>query len=154
MSADYDYDGPGAPGGHRPEDRSVGELVSDVSERVSTLVREEIELAKAEVTEKVSSLVKGGVVGIVAGVFAVMGLAMLMHGIALLVNELFFENDPWVGYMLEALFWFVTAAIAGYIAYRSFLKGAPPTPDLAIEESKRIRQTLEGGTTPYVKDDA
>ena len=55
--------------------------------------------------------------------------------------------------MIQALFWFVTAAIAGYIAYRSFLKGAPPTPDLAIEESKRIRQTLEGGTTPYVADE-
>jgi hypothetical protein len=149
MSADYDYDGPGAPSGKRPEDRSVGELVFDVSERVSTLVREEIELAKTEVTEKVTSLVKGGVVGIVAGVFALMGLAMLMHGLALLLNELFFENDPWIGYMIEALFWFLTAALAGFLAYRAFKKGSPPTPDLAIEESKRIRQTLEGGTTPY-----
>ena len=152
MSADYDYDGPGSPGGHRPEDRSVGELVFDVSERVTTLVREEIELAKAEVTEKVSSLVRGGVVGIIAGVFALMGLAMLMHGIALLLNELFFEEDPWIGYLAEAVFWFLTAALAGFIAYRSFTRGAPPTPDLAIEESKRIRQTLEGGTTPYADE--
>ena len=114
MSADYDYDGPGAPQGKRPEDRTVGEMVFDVSERVSTLVREEIELAKTEVTEKVSSLVRGGVVGIVAGVFALMGLAMLMHGIAWLINELFFEDDVWVGFMIEALFWFlIAAAIAG-----------------------------------------
>lgn len=144
MSAEYGS-GPEQP----RDDRSVGQMVFDVSEQVSTLVREEIELAKTEITEKISSLVRGGVVGIAAGVFALMGLAMLMHGMAWLINELFFEDDVWVGFMIEALFWFVTAAIAGYIAYRSFLKGSPPTPDLAIEEAKRVRQTLEGGTTPY-----
>ena len=37
----------------RPPQRSVGELVFDVSENTSTLIREEIELAKAEVSEKV-----------------------------------------------------------------------------------------------------
>ena len=44
------------PGGDPPDDdRSVGELVFDVSERVSILIREEIELAKTEVREKVTS---------------------------------------------------------------------------------------------------
>jgi hypothetical protein len=131
------------------EQMSVGEMVFDVSERVSILVREEIELAKAEISEKVQALVRGGAVGIAAGVFALMGLAMLMHGFAWLINELFFEDDIWVGFMIEALFWFVVAGAAGYFAYRSFQKGSPPTPDLAIEEAKRVRQTLEGGTTPY-----
>ena len=79
------------PGPRLPDDdRSVGELVFDVSERVSILVREEIELAKAEVTEKVTNLVKGAVVGIAAGVFVLLGLAMLMHAIAWLLNDLFF----------------------------------------------------------------
>jgi uncharacterized membrane protein YqjE len=135
-----------------PDQRSVGELVFDVSERVSTLVREEIELAKAEISEKVQTLLRGGVVGIAAGVFALMGLAMLMHGIAWLINELFFEDDVWVGFMIEALFWFVVAGLAGWFAYRSFQKGAPPTPDLAIEEARRVRQTLEGDTTPYARE--
>jgi len=137
-----------------PDDKSVGELVFDVSERVSTLVREEIELAKTEVSEKVQVLLRGGAVGIAAGVFALMGLAMLMHGIAWLINELFFEDDVWVGFMIEALFWFIVAAAASYFAYRSFQKGSPPTPDLAIEEAKRVRQTLEGDTTPYAKQPA
>jgi hypothetical protein len=141
---------PDSPHTERPrEDMSVGEMVFDVSERVSILVREEIELAKTEVSEKVQALLRGGAVGIAAGVFALMGLAMLMHGIAWLINELFFEDDVWVGFMIEALFWFIVAAAAGYFAYRSFQKGSPPTPDLAIEEAKRVRQTLEGGTTPY-----
>ncbi|MEO8091533.1 MAG: phage holin family protein [bacterium] len=147
MSPDPNVRGPN---GEDP--RSVGEMVFDVSEQVSTLVREEIELAKAEVTEKVTALLRGGVVGIAAGVFALMGLAMLMHGIAWLLNDLFFEDDVWIGFMVEALFWFGVAAGAGYFAYRSFQKGSPPTPDLAIEEAKRVRQTLEGDTTPYARE--
>jgi uncharacterized membrane protein YqjE len=128
-----------------PEDRSVGELVLDVSERVSMLVREEIELAKTEVQEKVTKLIRGSVVGIAAGVFILMSLAMFMHGIAWLLNDLFFSDHVWIGFMVEALFWFVIAAVAGLIAFRSVRAGAPPTPDLAIEEARRTKETLEAG---------
>jgi uncharacterized membrane protein YqjE len=131
-----------------PEDeRSVGELVFDVSERVSGLVREEIELAKTEVSEKVNHLVRGSVVGIVAGVFAFLGLILLMHAIAWLLNDIL-GTAAWVGFLIEAVLFFVVAAVAGMLAYRAVKAGAPPTPDLAIEEGKRIRQTLEAGTTP------
>jgi uncharacterized membrane protein YqjE len=129
------------------EDRSVGELVFDVSERVSTLVREEIELAKTEVSEKLTQLVRGGVVGIAAGTFAFLGLILLMVAIAFLINDIF-NTAAWVGFLIEAVVFFLIAAGAGYFAYRSMQAGAPPTPDLAIEEGKRIRQTLEAGTTP------
>ena len=61
------------------DDRGVGELVFDVSERVSSLVREEFELAKTEVTEKITKLLKGSAVGAAAGVFAFLGLILLMH---------------------------------------------------------------------------
>ena len=64
---------PGAGPQRRPTTASVGELVLDVSERVSILIREEIELAKTEVREKVTKLVQGSVVGIAAGVFALHG---------------------------------------------------------------------------------
>jgi uncharacterized membrane protein YqjE len=131
---------------HPPEDRSVGELVFDVSERVSILIREEIELAKTEIREKVNKLLQGSVVGLAAAVFALMGLAMLMHGIAWLLNDLFFSDHVWIGFMIEALFWFCVAAGAGWFAYRSVQAGAPPTPDLAIEEARRTKETLEAGT--------
>jgi uncharacterized membrane protein YqjE len=134
------------------DDRSVGELVFDVSERVSTLVREEIDLAKTEISEKLAKLLRGGVAGIVAGVFALAGLAMLMHAFAWLLNDLFFDDDVWLGFLLEALFWFVVAAAAGIFAYRSIEAGAPPTPEMAIEEGRRIKQTLESGTTPAAKE--
>ena len=138
-------EGPPAPDGP-PPDRCVGELVFDVSERVSILIREEIELAKTEVREKVTKLVQGSVVGLAAAVFALMGLAMLMHGIAWLLNDLFFSDHVWIGFMIEALFWFCVAAGAGWFAYRSVQAGAPPTPDLAIEEARRTKETLEAGT--------
>jgi uncharacterized membrane protein YqjE len=127
-------------------DKSVGELVIDVSERTSTLIREEIELAKTEVREKIQKLLQGSVVGIAAGVFVVMALAMFMHGIAWLLDDLFFSSNIWAGFLIEGAFWLVVAAIAGLIAYRSFQAGAPPTPDLAIEEAKRTKETLEAGT--------
>jgi uncharacterized membrane protein YqjE len=133
------------------EDRSVGEMVFDVSERVSTLVREEIELAKTEVSEKVAKLVRGSVVGIAAGIFAFLGLILLMVAIAFLIDDIF-DTAAWVGFLIEAVVFFLVAAGAGYFAYRSVQAGAPPTPDLAIEEGKRIRQTLEAGTTPAAKE--
>ena len=126
------------------DDRSVGEMVFDVSERVSTLVREEIELAKTEVSEKVSSLLRGGVVGIVAGTFAFLGLILLMHSIAWLLNDLFFENNIWAGFLIEAAFFLLIAAGAGLYAWRAFKRGAPPTPDMAIEEAKEIRAAFNG----------
>ncbi len=136
-----------------PEDkRGVGELVFDVSERVSTLVREEFELAKTEVTEKVTTLLRGSVVGIAAGVFAFLGLILLMHSIAWALNDAFFGDHFWVGFLIEAVVFFVVAAIAGLVAYRAVQAGSPPVPEMAIEEGKRIRQTLESGTTPAAKE--
>jgi len=126
--------------------RSVAEMAVDVSERVSYLVREEIELAKAEVTEKATVLIKGSVVGIVAGVFVLLGLAMLMHAIAWLLNDLFFGDTVWLGFLTEAVVWFVVAGVAGYFAFKAVKAGAPPTPDMAIEEGKEIKETLQAGS--------
>ena len=134
------------------DNRSVGELFFDVSERVSTLVREEIELAKAEVSEKAAKLLRGSVVGIAAGIFAFLGLILLMHAIAWLLNDLFFEDAVWLGFLIEAVLFFVVAAIAGMVAFKAVQAGAPPTPALAVEEGKRIKQTLQSSTTPAAKE--
>ncbi len=134
---------PEAPPGR---DKSVGELVVDVSERVSTLVREEIELAKTEIREKVTKLIQGSVVGVAAAVFVVMGLAMIMHAIAWALNDYLFSDHVWIGFAIEGVFWFLIAGLAGLIAMRAVKAGAPPTPDLAIEEAKRTKETLEAGT--------
>jgi len=126
-------------------DQSVGELVSDVSARTSTLIREEIELAKTEISEKINQLVRGSVVAIVAGVFLFFALILIMEGVAWLLNDLVFDNF-WLGFFVEAALFILIGAIAVLVAVRSFKRGAPPTPDQAIEEAKLTRERLESGT--------
>jgi uncharacterized membrane protein YqjE len=129
------------------DERSVGELVFDVTERTSTLIREEIQLAKAEVSEKVGKLLRGSVVGIAAGVFAFLALILVMEGIAWLLNEEVFDGKAWPGFLVEAAAFLLVAALAGYIAYRSVRAGSPPVPEQAIEEAKRTKEMLERETT-------
>ena len=133
--------------GMPPQDtgsKSLGEIVADVSEKASQLVREEIELAKAEVKDKVSKLTRGAAVGAAAGVFLVFGITMFFHGLAFFLNDIFnWESDIWPGYLTVTLALFLLAILAGLLALRLFKKGAPPTPDLAIEEAKRTRAELE-----------
>lgn len=126
------------------DERSVGELVVDVSERASILVREEIELAKTEISEKVGKILRGSAVGLAAGVFAFLALILAMHGVAWLITDLFFEDDVWAGYFIEAGLFLLIAAGAGLAAYRALQAGAPPVPEQAIEEAKRTRSVLEG----------
>jgi Putative Actinobacterial Holin-X, holin superfamily III len=139
--AEFNSTPPRAPG-----DKSVGELVLDISEKTSSLIREEIELAKTEVTEKVTSLLKGGVVGIVAGVFAFLALILFMIGIGFGINALFFGNLFYPGFLIEGFIFVLIGAAAGYFAYRSIQAGAPPVPAQAIEEAKLTRAMLEGST--------
>jgi uncharacterized membrane protein YqjE len=135
---------PGATPPQEPDRRSVAELVVDVSERVATLVREEIELAKAEVSEKVGKLARGSAVAIAAGVFAFLALILFMEGFAWLLAEEVFGGNAWPGFLVEAALFLLIAAGAGAAAYRSFQSGAPPVPEQAIEEAKRTREMLEG----------
>jgi uncharacterized membrane protein YqjE len=124
------------------DSRSVGELVFDVSERASTLIREEIELAKTEVSEKVSKLLRGSVVGVAAGVFAFLALILVMEGIAWLLNEEVFDGKVWPGFFVEAAAFLLIAALAGLIAYKAVKAGSPPVPAQAIEEAKLTKEML------------
>ena len=123
--------------------RSVAELVFDVAEGTSTLVREEIELAKAEVTEKVGKLLRGSAVGVAAGIFAFLALILVMEGIAWLLNEEVFDGKVWPGFFVEAAVFLLIAALAGFIAYRAVKAGSPPMPEQAIEEAKLTKEMLE-----------
>jgi uncharacterized membrane protein YqjE len=127
-----------------PGNRSVAELVFDVSEKTSALIREEIELAKAEVTEKVGKILRGSAVGLAAGTFAFLALILVMEGIAWLLNEEVFDGKTWPGFFLEAAVFLLIAAAAGLFAYRSVQAGAPPVPEQAIEEAKLTKAVLEG----------
>jgi len=138
---------PASPNGKPPEEMSVGELVFEVSDRATVLVREEFELAKTEVTEKLNRLLRGGVTAVVAGVFVLAALAMIMHGVAWLLNDLFFDDNVWAGFLVEAAFFLLVAAGAGLFAYRSFKKSSPPVPQMAIDEAKEIKTAFESKET-------
>jgi uncharacterized membrane protein YqjE len=124
-------------------DKGLGEIVAEVSEKASLLVRQEIELAKAEVSEKVSKLAKGAGVGAAAGVFLLFGVTMLFHTFAWFLFDIFNFSAIWIGFAIVTGVLFLLAALAGLFAARLFKKGAPPTPDLAIEEAKRTKADLE-----------
>jgi uncharacterized membrane protein YqjE len=126
------------------DERSVSDLVFDVAEKSSSLVREEIELAKTEISEKVGKILRGSVVGIAAGVFAFLALILVMEGIAWLLAEEVFDGNAWPGFFVEAAVFLLVAALAGFLAYRSLQAGAPPVPEQAIEEAKRTKAMLEG----------
>jgi uncharacterized membrane protein YqjE len=129
------------PGGPK-EERKLGELVFDVTEGVSGLVREEIQLAKAEVSEKAGKIAKGAVVGISAGVFAFLALILVMEGIAWLLNEEVFDGKTWPGFFIEAAVFLLIAALAALIAYKAVKAGSPPLPEQAIEEAKLTKEML------------
>ena len=126
-------------------DKSLGDVVSEVSEKASLLVREEIELAKAEISEKVTKLGKGAAALAGAGVLAVFALIYLFHALAWFFVDLFDWSSVWKGYLLTFAVIVAIGAIAGFLGVRWLKGGAPPTPDLAIEEAKRTRDMLEQG---------
>ena len=127
-------------------DRQTSELaqaVQQITEKAQLLVREEIELAKAEMTEKVSKLIKGAVLGIVAGVFAVFALIYLLHALSWGLWDLIgSDSNFWLGFLITGVLILLLGAIAAFIALRMIKKGTPPKPELAIEEAQLIKATL------------
>jgi Putative Actinobacterial Holin-X, holin superfamily III len=126
-------------------EKSLGEIVNEVTEKASLLVREEIELAKAEVTQKVTRIAKGAVLATVGGIFLVFMLIYFLHGLALFLDDVLNVNPSgvWIGYAIVTGGLLVLGVIAILIAVRLFKRGAPPMPELAIEEAKRTREVLE-----------
>jgi uncharacterized membrane protein YqjE len=124
-------------------DKSLGDVVTEVTEKASLLVREEIELAKAEISEKVTKLGKGAAALAAAGVLAVFALIYLFHALAWFFVDLFNWNMVWPGYLLTFGLIVALGAVAGFIGLRWLRGGAPPTPELAIEEAKRTREMLD-----------
>jgi hypothetical protein len=131
-----------------PDDQTTSEFgraIQEVSERASLIIREEIELATREMEVKAKKLARGAVVGIAAGIFAVFALIYLVHslswGIFALVSDDI--NFVWLGYLIAGGLLLLLGGLAGFLAARFIKSGVPPTPQMAIEEGKLIRQTIE-----------
>jgi len=123
----------------------LAQTVQDISERAALLVREEIELAKAEVTEKITKLLRGIVIGLAAGLFVVVGLLFLLHGMAWLAWYVLPTGNNlsyfW-GYFVVAGLLFGLGGLAGFLAAKFFKQSTPPVPTMAIKEAGLIKRTL------------
>jgi uncharacterized membrane protein YqjE len=127
---------------------SIAAAITQVSENLTRLVHDEVELAKAEVKHKGLSLLRGvGAVaaGAVFGVFAVVtGLITIGWALdAILVNGV---GEIWLGFLIVTGVLLVLAVLAFLFAWRKLRVGAP-MPTMAMDEAKRIRETVSTSTS-------
>ena len=115
------------------EDRPIGDLVRQLSDQTTTLVRQEIELAKAEMTAK------GKQLGMGAGAFGGAGLMGLYAVGAITACLILALSTAVAGWLAALIVGVVYAAIAGVLALIGKKKtqaGGPPVPERAISSTK------------------
>jgi uncharacterized small protein (DUF1192 family) len=126
--------------------------VTEVSDRITNLIREEIELAKAEVGRKATSLLKGTIAVAAGAVFGVFAIFIGLEAAAWALDSALIQGagDIWVGFLIVFGVLAILAILSFVVATRLLKRGAPPTPTMAIDEAKRIRETVV--TTSAVED--
>jgi protein-S-isoprenylcysteine O-methyltransferase Ste14 len=126
----------------QPEN-SIATAITEVSESVTKLVHDEIELAKAEVSEKAKSLAVG--VGIVAAgaVFGVFAVIFFLLTLAWVLDGIFVSGagDLWLGFLIVFGVLLLLTLGSLLFAWRKLKVGAP-TPNMAIDEARKIRATV------------
>jgi putative superfamily III holin-X len=135
----------------KEEAQNIARAISEVSERATLLVREEIELAKAEISEKATKLVKGAVVGVAAGVFFFTALVFALVGCAWLLYYYLPIGNKFTyfwGFFAMSVILIVLGLLAGLVAAKAVKKGSPPVPSMAIDEARKIRESVGGGAAP------
>lgn len=131
-------------GSGRSADRSVGDLVSAVSADLTRLVRDELRLAQAEVTDKAKQAGVGvGAFG-AAGVLALYALGVLL---AAAVLGLATVLPAWLAALLVAVVVLVVAGIAALVGRKKVQEAAPPVPTRAVEsvrtDVQEIKETIK-----------
>ena len=131
-----------------PREQSIGELVKDLASETSTLVRQEIDLAKAEMTERGKRAGKG------AGMLAAAALVGLLAAGALtacLIAVLDLAMATWLAALIVTV---VLSAIAGALAMtgrKQIREAAPPVPEQAIDSVKEDVQWAKTRTRSATK---
>jgi uncharacterized membrane protein YqjE len=127
------------------ENENLAKAVAEVSERMSVLVREEIELAKVEMTTKATSIARGAAAVAVGAVFGVFALIFVLLTIAWSINDA--TGHLWLGFAIVMVLLVLLTVFAFLFAWRKLKVGAP-TPQMAIAEAKKIRATVKPGESP------
>lgn len=123
-----------------PEERSIGALFSNVTEDLSTLIRQEVALARAELQESASKAGKAGGMVAVAGVAANLALVFLSVAVWWGLGDLINSNF-WSG-VIVAVIWAIVAAVLTSRARAQLreIRGVPQTTDTV----KKIPNALQG----------
>ena len=108
----------------RPEDRPIGDLVRDLSQQTSTLVRQELELARAELTQKGRTAGIGAGMFGAAGLFGFFALAALTAAIIAALSLLF--DDVWPAALVVAAVYAVIAGILALTGKNKVQEATPP----------------------------
>jgi Putative Actinobacterial Holin-X, holin superfamily III len=128
---------------HRARDRSTGELLKDLSRDTSTLVRQEIALAKAEIAEKGKKAGAGA--GMLAGA-AVAALLMLGAFTTFLVLALDEAMPPWAAALVVTLLWGAVAGGLAYLGRAKVQEMGSPMPEETMDSVKEDIEWLKGRT--------
>jgi len=123
------------------DDRPLAELMRDLSQQSTELIRQEIELAKAELRAK------GKSAGVGAGMFGAAGLIALFGVGALtacLVLTLATAMDAWLAALIVAVVYLVAAGVAALVGKGKVQEATPPAPEQAIASTKEdVRWTKQ-----------
>jgi Putative Actinobacterial Holin-X, holin superfamily III len=125
-----------------PSQPSTGDLVSQLSEQVSTLVRDELALARAELTEKGKRAgVGAGLLG-GGGVLALYGVGALLFTIG---AALALVMPVWLAALIVTVVLFVAAGIAALIGKNQVKQAVPPAPTAAVASTKKDVDAVKAG---------
>lgn len=125
-----------------PRDRPIGELVKELSSQTSTLVRQEIELARAELQQKGKLAGKGaGMLG-GAAIAALLALGALTAGLIALLDR---EMATWVAALIVMALWAVVALVLAKAGQKSLQKATRPAPQ-TVETVKEDIQWAKNPT--------
>jgi uncharacterized membrane protein YqjE len=123
------------------EEPTVGALVHDLSQDISTLVRDEMRLAQAELTEK------GKRAGVGIGMFSAAGL-LGFFGLATLITTailaLALVLPAWLAALIVAVVLFAVAGLVAMVGKSNVEKATPPKPERTIESVKEDVATVKG----------
>lgn len=125
-----------------PTDASIGDLVSRVSEQTSRLIRDELRLAQAELTQKGKRAGLGAGLFGGAGIFAFYGFACLIAAAVLgLANAV----SGWLAALIVAVVLFAVAGIAALIGKKEVKQAVPPVPTETVASVKQDINALKPG---------
>jgi hypothetical protein len=123
-----------------PTQQSVGDLVGQLSEDASRLVRQELALAKVEVRKEAITAGKGAGLLAAAGMVGLVVLILLSLAAARALSEVM---DLGWAYLIVGVVWAIVAAVLA-AAGRKLLKQANPTPERTMSTVREIPDTLKG----------